>query len=57
MSHITIAASANAFGQLFKAVRDNFTFAKSDTGDFGPFFSQLFRGASPGGWHYPVEQR
>ncbi len=37
MSHITIAASANAFGQLFKAVRDNFTFAKSDTGDFGPF--------------------
>ena len=37
MSHITIAASANAFGQLFKALRDNFTFSKSDTGTFGPF--------------------
>src|SRR5260370_25904420 len=37
MSHITIAASANAFGQLFKAVRDHFTFAKSDSRTFGPF--------------------
>jgi hypothetical protein len=37
MSHVTIAASANAFTQLFKALRDNFTFSKSDTGTFGPF--------------------
>ncbi len=37
MSQITIAASANAFEQLFKALRDNFTFSKSDSGNFGPF--------------------
>src|SRR5215208_666815 len=37
MSHITIAASEKAFEQLFKAVRDNFTVAKSDSGSFGPF--------------------
>jgi hypothetical protein len=37
MSHITIAASENAFGQLFKAARDNFTFSQSDSGSFGPF--------------------
>jgi len=37
MSHITIAASANAFVQLFDALRDNFTFSKSDSGSFGPF--------------------
>jgi len=37
MSHITIAASENAFGQIFKAARDNFTFSKSDSGSFGPF--------------------
>jgi hypothetical protein len=37
MSHITIAASANAFTQLFNALRDNFHFSKSDSADFGPF--------------------
>jgi hypothetical protein len=37
MSHITIAASANAFKQLFNVVRDNFTLSKSDSGNFGPF--------------------
>lgn len=37
MSHITIAASENAFEQLFNALRDNFTFAKSDSDSFGPF--------------------
>src|ERR1700674_1680230 len=37
MSHVTIAASANAFGQIFKGVRDNFHFSKSDSGNFGPF--------------------
>jgi hypothetical protein len=37
MSHLTIAASANAFGELFKAVRDHFHFSKSDSGTFGPF--------------------
>lgn len=37
MSDITIAASANGFTQLFNALRDNFTFSKSDSADFGPF--------------------
>jgi hypothetical protein len=37
MSHVTLAASANAFEQLFKAVRDNFSFGKSDSANFGPF--------------------
>jgi hypothetical protein len=37
MSHITIAASANAFTQLFNALRDNFHFSKSDSANFGPF--------------------
>jgi hypothetical protein len=37
MSHITLAASAKAFEQLFILARDNFTFSKSDSGTFGPF--------------------
>lgn len=37
MSDITIAASANAFEQLFIALRDSFTFSKSDSANFGPF--------------------
>lgn len=37
MSHITIAASEDAFKELFKLVRDNFTFSDSDSGSFGPF--------------------
>jgi hypothetical protein len=37
MSHVTIAASANAFTQLFNALRDNFHFSQSDSGSFGPF--------------------
>jgi len=37
MSQITIAASSNAFTQLFNVIRDNFTFSKSDGGNFGPF--------------------
>jgi hypothetical protein len=37
MSHITIAASEKAFEQLFKAVRNNFSISKSDSGNFGPF--------------------
>lgn len=37
MSQLTIAASENAFEQLFKAFRDNFTFSKSDSVSFGPF--------------------
>ena len=37
MSDITLAASANAFEQLFNVLRNNFTFAKSDSGSFGPF--------------------
>src|SRR5205809_5735075 len=36
MNHITIAASANAFSELFKALRDHFHFSKSDSGTFGP---------------------
>jgi hypothetical protein len=37
MSQITIAASSKAFVQLFNKIRDNFTFSKSDSGNFGPF--------------------
>jgi hypothetical protein len=37
MSDITIAASANAFEELFKAIRDHFHFHKSDSANLGPF--------------------
>lgn len=37
MSDITLAASANAFQQIFKEIQQNFTFSKSDTESFGPF--------------------
>jgi len=37
MNHITIAASENAFEQLFKTVRDNFSVSKTDGGNYGPF--------------------
>lgn len=37
MSHITIAASANAFRELFNTVRNNFSYSTSDSKDFGPF--------------------
>jgi hypothetical protein len=37
MSHITIAASSNAFVQLFNKLRDGFSFAQSDSKSFGPF--------------------
>jgi hypothetical protein len=37
MSHITIAASSNAFVQLFNKIRNNFKFSKSDSKSFGPF--------------------
>jgi hypothetical protein len=37
MKHITIAASPNAFTQLFNRVRDNYKFSKADGGSFGPF--------------------
>jgi hypothetical protein len=37
MSHVTVAVSETAFKELFAALRDNFTFSKSDSADFGPF--------------------
>ncbi|HZU86316.1 MAG TPA: hypothetical protein VFF78_02460 [Anaerolineaceae bacterium] len=37
MAHLTIAASEQTFTALFEAIRDNFKFARSDSGDFGPF--------------------
>jgi hypothetical protein len=37
MSHLTVAASEDAFRNLFTVLRDNFTFAASDSADFGPF--------------------
>jgi hypothetical protein len=37
MSHITVAASEDAFEELFEVVRDNFTFSASDSASFGPF--------------------
>ncbi len=36
MSHLTLAASENAFEELFKLVRDGFTLSKSDSASFGP---------------------
>jgi hypothetical protein len=37
MSHVTIAASEDAFKQVFTLLRDGFTFSKSDSDSFGPF--------------------
>lgn len=37
MSDLTVAASEVAFVELFKVVRDGFTFSRSDSGSFGPF--------------------
>jgi hypothetical protein len=37
MAHLTIAASEDTFKALFAALRDNFKFVRSDSGDFGPF--------------------
>lgn len=36
MSHLTIAASEPAFVELFKLVRDGFTFSRSDSATLGP---------------------
>ena len=40
MSHVTIAASARAFKQLFNALRDGFTLVEADSGNFGPFSAE-----------------
>lgn len=37
MSHLTVAASEDAVREMFNVLRDKFTFAKADSGDFGPF--------------------
>jgi hypothetical protein len=37
MNHVTIAASGKAFGKLFDTVVANFSLAKSDSKNFGPF--------------------
>lgn len=37
MSDLTVAASEDAFRDLFTVLRDDFTFAASDSGSFGPF--------------------
>ena len=37
MSDLTVAASEDAFRDLFGVLRDNFTFASSDSANFGPF--------------------
>src|SRR5262245_46020903 len=37
MSHITVAASAKAFKQLFAVAEAGLTLTKSDSADFGPF--------------------
>jgi hypothetical protein len=37
MSDLTIAASEEAFVQLFTKLRDSFTYSASDSGSFGPF--------------------
>ena len=37
MSHLNVAASEDAFRELFKVLRDNFTFSDSNSDNFGPF--------------------
>lgn len=37
MSHLNVAASEDAFRELFEVLRDNFTFSDSDSANFGPF--------------------
>lgn len=37
MSHITLAASSNAFELMFQLVRDNLKLSKSGSGNYGPF--------------------
>ena len=37
MSHLTVAASENAFKELFAVMRDNYTFSSTDSANFGPF--------------------
>jgi hypothetical protein len=37
VSDLTVAASEDAFRELFAVLRDNFTFAASDSASFGPF--------------------
>lgn len=37
MNHLTVAASEDAFRELFKVLRDNFTFSDSNSDNFGPF--------------------
>lgn len=37
MTHFTVAASEAVFRELFNVLRDNFTFSRSDNGNFGPF--------------------
>jgi hypothetical protein len=49
MAHLTIAASEKTFEILFEAIRDNFKFSKSDSGDFGPFSAGYVLEAHLGG--------
>ena len=37
MAHFTVAASEAAFRELFRVLRDNFTFSSSDNDNFGSF--------------------
>ena len=37
MAHINLAASENAFREIFNAYRDSINFSASNSGDFGPF--------------------
>lgn len=37
MSHLTVAVSEKAFVELFNTIRDNLSFAASDSADFGAF--------------------
>lgn len=37
MRHLKVAASEDAFRELFEVLRDNFTFSDSDSDNFGPF--------------------
>lgn len=37
MAHLTVAANESTFTEIFNGVRDSLSFAKADSGSFGPF--------------------
>ncbi len=62
MTDITVGASEDAFQEFFNHVKDNFSFARSDSDSVGPFVAKhpsprgrptqlVYRGTRPVGEH------